>query len=393
MESAVEGRDTSDFSLVLGGPLYQIFRKTHLSGPVLELLKRRIFFITAIAWIPLAILSIIDGHFAGNTGLTFARDVETHVRFLVALPILIAAELLVHQRMRPMVKNFLGRGIIRVTQIQKFQAAVDSALRLRNSVTLEIILVLFVYTVGHWLWRDQVALGTSNWYVTRESTHLHWTLAGYWNAFVSVPIFQFLLLRWYFRLFIWCWFLFRVSRLQLDLMPAHPDRVGGLGFLSRVSYAFSPLLFAQGAVFAGIIANRIFYQGQTLLAFRFTILGYLAFLVLGVLMPLLIVTPNLAHAKREGLGRYGSFATTYVREFDQKWINGGTTEELLGAGDIQSLADLGNSVSVVRDMKIVPFGKNDVVRLGLAAGAPCLPLLLTVMPLDALLVHLIKIVF
>jgi hypothetical protein len=393
MDTAAEIRETPDFSLVLGGPLYQIFRRTHLSGPVLELLKRRIIFISAITWVPLAMLSMIDGHFAGKTGLTFVRDVETHVRFLVALPILIAAELLVHQRLRPMVRTFLERNIVRSTQIQRFNAAVDSALRMRNSVTLEIALVLFVYTVGHWLWRDQVALGASSWYVTREGTHLHFTLAGYWYAFVSVPMFQFILLRWYLRMFIWFWFLFRVSRLQLDLLPAHPDHVGGMGFVSKVSYAFSPLLFAQGAVFAGIIANRIFYQGESLLVFKFTILGYLAFLVLAVLLPLLIFTPNLAQAKREGMSRYGSFATTYVRDFDRKWIHGNTTEELLGTGDIQSLADLGNSVSVVRDMKIVPFGKDDVLRLSLAAGMPSLPLLLTIMPLDVLLRQLIKIVF
>jgi hypothetical protein len=31
-----------DFSLVLGGPLYQIVRRAHLSGEALELLRRRI---------------------------------------------------------------------------------------------------------------------------------------------------------------------------------------------------------------------------------------------------------------------------------------------------------------------------------------------------------------
>jgi hypothetical protein len=393
MDTAVDNRETPDFSLVLGGPLYQIFRKTHLSGPALELLKRRIIFFSAITWIPLAILSLIDGQFAGKAGLTFLRDVETHVRFLVALPILIASEHLVHQRLRPMVKAFLSRNIIQTTQIPKFNAAVDSALRMRNSVIMEIALVIFVFTVGHSLWRDQVALGTSSWYVIRESTHLHFTLPGFWNAFVSVPIYQFILLRWYFRMFIWFWFLIRVSKLQLDLMPSHPDRVGGLGFLSRVSFAFSPLLFAQGVVFAGVIANRIFYQGQSLLTFKFTILGYVVFLVSTILIPLLIFSPNLAQGKREGLGRYGAFATAYVRDFDRKWMDGGATEDLLGTADIQSLADLGNSVAVVREMKLIPFGKDDIVRLGFAAGVPCLPLLLTVMPLDVLLGHLVKLVF
>jgi hypothetical protein len=129
------------------------------------------------------------------------------------------------------------------------------------------------------------------------------------------------------------------------------------------------------------------------LTFKFTILGYLVFLVSTILVPLLIFAPSLLQGKREGLSRYGSFATTYVRDFDRKWIYGGATEELLGTGDIQSLADLGNSVSVVREMKIVPFGKDDVLRLVIAAGMPCLPLLLTVMPPDVLLGHLIKIGF
>ena len=35
------------------------------------------------------------------------------------------------------------------------------------------------------------------------------TPAGYWYLFVSLPIFQFILLRWYLRFFLWFWFLFR----------------------------------------------------------------------------------------------------------------------------------------------------------------------------------------
>jgi hypothetical protein len=47
-------------------------------------------------------------------------------------------------------------------------------------------------------------------------------------------------------------------------MPMHPDRCGGLGFLAGISQAFAPVLLAQGAVLAGMIANRIFYAGATL---------------------------------------------------------------------------------------------------------------------------------
>ena len=99
-------------------------------------------------------------------------------------------------------------------------------------------------------------------------------MAGHWFEFVSVPVFQFILLRWYIRILIWFCFLLRVSRLKLHLLPAHPDRVGGLGFPGKSTIAFAPLLFAQGALLSGQIASRIFYNGQSLLAFKLTILGF-----------------------------------------------------------------------------------------------------------------------
>ena len=74
---------------------------------------------------------------------------------------------------------------------------------------------------------------------------MHLTRAGYWFAFACVPIFQFVWLRWYIRILIWFWFMFRVSHIRLQLLAAHPDRAGGLGFLGKSSYAFAPLLFAQ----------------------------------------------------------------------------------------------------------------------------------------------------
>jgi hypothetical protein len=223
---------------------------------------------------------------------------------------------------------------------------------------------------------------------------MHFSMAGRWFEFVSVPVFQFILLRWYIRILIWFYFLFRVSRLNLHLLPAHPDRVGGLGFLGRSTIAFDPLLFAQGALLSGQIASRIFYNGQSLPAFKLTILGFVLFFVVAILAPLFSFTPQLAKAKREGFAEYGALASSYVTDFDQKWLRGGVNDEqLLGTGDIQSLADLGNSFTIVREMRTVPFVRDDVVRLLVVTIVPFVPLLLTIMPLDELLTRAIKIVF
>jgi hypothetical protein len=385
-----------DFSLALGGPLFQLYRRTHLSGDALELLRRRILAITMLAWLPLLILSMVEGRaFGGVLRIPFLHDVEANVRFLIALPMLIVAELVVHIRISPLVRRFVDRRIVVTEDLPRFNAAVSSALRARNSVPLELALLVLVYTLGLWIWRSQVVVGTTTWYATPEATHLNLTLAGYWYAFVSIPIFQFILLRWYMRLVLWFRLLWKVSRLNLHLTAAHPDRAGGIGFLGKSSYAFGPILFAQGALLAGFIASRVLYDGRSLLSFKMEAAGLVGFFVLFILGPLLMFTPKMARAKRRGSAEYGLLANRYVFGFEEKWIRGGPPDigELLGTGDIQSLADLGNSYSVVGDMRIVPFGLDDITRLAAATAVPLLPLTLMIFSLEEVVTRLVKIVF
>ncbi|HEX7159164.1 MAG TPA: hypothetical protein VF214_09130 [Edaphobacter sp.] len=385
---------TYDFSLVLGGPLYQLFRKAHLTGDTLELLYRRVFVITMVAWLPLLLLSA-KGFVLGHAGgLAFFSDVEVHVRFLVALPVLIFGELIVHSRITPVARRFIERRIVLPEQLPRFDKAIESAVRLRNSIPAEVGLIVLVYTVGLWLWNSRIVIDAPTWYAMPGG---RWNLtpAGYWYVFISIPIAQFVLLRWYWRLFIWFRFLWQVSRIKLNLIPTHPDRCAGLAFLGRSSYAYGPLLFAQGAMLAGVMASRVLYRGQNLMSFKLQIGGFIAFFVFAILCPLVMFTPQMASAKRKGLAEYGQIAQDYVEEFDRKWVrrDPAPTEDLLGTGDIQSLADLGNSYSVVSDMRSVPFKLGDITHLAAATAAPFLPLLLTVFSPEELILRLIKVVF
>jgi hypothetical protein len=221
------------------------------------------------------------------------------------------------------------------------------------------------------------------------------SLAGWWHALVSLPIFQFLLVRWYFRMFIWIRFLWQVSRIKLRLVPTHPDRVGGLGFLANVVYAFTPLLLAHGALLAGLIADRIFFAGAKLPQFTVEILFAVGALVFLVLCPLMVFAGQLAQAKRTGLGEYGVLAQRYTREFHAKWLKGerDPAEPLMGSADIQSLADLANSFEVIKTMRFAPFSKETVFQLGVITLAPLVPLLLTMISLEELLKRLLSAVF
>jgi hypothetical protein len=389
--------ESQDFSLVLGGPLFQLLRRSHLSGDALELMRQRILVISVLAWLPLLALSALEGQaLGGRAAVPFLLDVDVHVRFLIALPLLIVAELVVHQRMRFVVAQFLERNLIPKSALPRFDAAIASAFRLRNSVLAEVLLIAIVYIVGVLLlWRQYVALATATWYAMPTAEGLKLSVTGLWYAYVSLPLFQFLLVRWYYRLFIWMRFLWQVSGIELSLIPTHPDRVGGLGFLANTVFAFMPLAVAHGALLAGLIANRIFYVGAALPEFKVEIAVLAIFLLCLVLGPLLVFAPQLAQAKRTGNREYGALAERYVREFDAKWLRGGAPagEPLVGSGDVQSLADLANSFDVVRTMRIAPITRDALLRLVAATLAPVVPLFLTMMPLEELLKRLLGILF
>jgi hypothetical protein len=243
--------------------------------------------------------------------------------------------------------------------------------------------------------RSQASLGIASWYATITHDAISFTWAGYWYVFLSMPIFRFILLRWYFRIFIWYLFLFRVSRLRLQLEALHPDGAGGLEFLSFSVDAISPVLLAQSACLAGMIADQIFYAGATLPDFKILIGAVAAFLILLAVLPLGFFAPQMAAAKRAALPKYGAFAARYAREFRQKWWHVSQTrdKELLGSADIQSLSDLGTGYAVAHDMRLLPFGRNVVVRLVILIALPLLPLALTMFPFEVILQQLVKIVF
>ena len=385
-----------DFSLVLGGPLFQLLRRARLSDDGLMLVRRRMAIISLLAWLPLLVLSALEGQaLGGSEGVAFLRDLEVHVRFLVAMPLLIAAEMVVHVRMRPMVKLFLDRGLIPQSAMARFEAAIASAFRLRNSVLAEVLMIALVYGVGVLiLWRQYLAIDAATWYATRSDGRTELSLAGMWYAYVSMPMLQFLLVRWYFRIFIWARFLWQVSRIELQLVPTHPDQFGGLGFLSNMAYAFAPLALALGAMLAGLLASRIFFLGAEFAAFKSEMAILVVFNLCVVICPLLVFSTQLAQAKRAGILEYGTQSARYLREGDAASPGGALADEpSAGGADDPSLASAAANYGAVQAMRIMPVTRETVMQLILATLAPILPLALTMMPLADMVKTLLGVLF
>jgi hypothetical protein len=240
----------------------------------------------------------------------------------------------------------------------------------------------------------QFFVGSSTWDLLTTATGFRLTSAGIWNTFVAIPLYQFLLYRTFTRLFIWWRLLWAVSRLDLRLIPTHPDRAGGLGFLGGAHRPLGLVAAAVGTVLSGRYCTEILYQSGTLATLKAPVAGYVAVMVLVCFGPLVMFMPKLMAARRVGLREYGALAYRYATDFDRKWVRGQNPEgeALLGSGDIQSLADMGGSFERIEQMRPVPFGWKDVTSLVITALVPMIPVLATAMPIEEVVRTVLKIV-
>jgi len=391
--SRAESDRFARFSLTIGGPLYRLYQRSRLLDPPIEHLERRLIAVLVVTWLPLFLLSLTDGKAFDGSRIPFALDLNAQTRFVVALPMLIAAEPLVHRWMRTIVRQFVDRSIVLRGDLSRFDAIIDSTVRMRNSVTVEVAFFVISSLVSYSIRRDQWSARPGMWYLDLGADGQgHLTAAGWWYSLVSLNIFRFVVLRWYYRLVIWYAFLWRTSRLTLRLNPLHPDRAGGLGFLSRSMTALAPVFVAQTITIAGEIGGRVFQDGVKIDRFIPDIIGFPILFALLAIAPLTFFSGALIRAGFHGPLEYGELASQYVDQFRQTWITGRRppAEPLLGSPDIQSLADLSNAFQAVGSVQILPVGFRSVLALVLATALPFLPLALSILPLTELIRRVIE---
>ena len=388
-----------DLALFDGGPFARSLRWARLRGEELgELCWLRTVFLVGVTWLPLLLLSALDGQALGDlSGMPFLLDASAHVRFLLALPLLIVAEIGVNARIREALKQFDARQIVPPPSLPRFREAITAAIRSRDSWLAEAIMMVWVLSLaivhysGLYFALNEAPVGLSSWHELAVKDGGGRSSAGMWFNFISMPIFQFVTLRWYYRIMIWAVLLWRVSRLELHLVPTHPDRVAGLGFLSQTAYAYLPLALAHGAMLSAIIANRILYGDEVLTMFWIEITLMVMFVFCLVLLPLLLFAPLLTAAKLKGSAEYGALAGSVVRAFDERWLRDRTREKsnLLDVGEASSMTDLDTTLGIIREMSYVPIARETILWIAVAVLAPMLPLLLTVMPAEELLKKLL----
>lgn len=250
----------------------------------------------ALTYIPLVVLTLWQNLALpdpNNHSIAFLCDATEATRFLVIGPMLLAAIPIIDPWLKQVV-TYIKQRLIRPAQQERFDSMVARAETLRSCMPIQLTLLVstFVWqsidaTFGNWpsahTWQE----------IPGSNEHSY---AWFWYAYISKPLIRFLWLRWIWRYLVWIWFVVGVSRLDLRLSPAHPDRTGGLGFILVGHGKYAILAFALGVQASSILANQIIYAGKSLWSFRYEILGVVALSLLFFLVPFLILSPKLLEA-------------------------------------------------------------------------------------------------
>jgi hypothetical protein len=368
-----------------GGPFVDLQNRIHQRRPAWSPAYTALAF-TLITWGVPEVLATFGGL---PQSRAFFGDVVVQLRLLVVGPLAILVEPPVGARLSGTTRNFVETGIVQGEQVGRFDHIVERMKRLRDSVAPEVVILGAVYLLSVLLSQSNIGQSTASMAPDRwDGWTLRSSAAWFWYAWVSRPLLHFLLLRWLWRTFIWAFFLFRTSRLSLQLSAANPDRAGGLGFVTHAQSIFALVVVPFAILWAAGWGESFVHGGTTVDALK-SLLGVFIVLVFLVFAgPLAVFTPTLLRLRRHALHMYGHLSNEYCRQFERRWLSADpppADESLLGSADIQSFADLQNTVSAVHASRSIPIDRTLIKSLLAATLVPMLPLLAFILPLKEIL--------
>jgi hypothetical protein len=373
--------------LLFGGPPHRLQRSLGLIKPGDPRIARRSELVVLVGWVPLVALAVAQSFILRNQmAKSFFSDFAVYARSLVAAPLLILAEADCIPRLGRVARHFLKAGLITEPDRARFDAAVTSTRRLLGSGLAELIVVILAYGLVISLMIYVRPDELPSWYWLKSDYRVL-SLAGWWNALVSAPLFILLFFGWLWRVFLWARFLWLMSRLDLRLIPSHPDHAGGLMFLGDSLRAFWLVSFALGAVVAGQVANRITLYGESMDTFKHISITLVVLDLILFVGPLTLFIGKLRETRRRGDFEYGALASDVGRQFEHDCLNRerGDDEAPPNAQDYSSAANIYGIVANVYGMKDLPFGLRNMGLLVAVALAPFIPVALMVMPLTEII--------
>lgn len=351
---------------------------------------RRIVFAVAIGWLPLALICLAEWLFLHRaSSAAFFSDVAAYARFLLAVPILILSDYIILPRLEAIAQYFVRSGLVLPGDQPRFDEAIASARRMSLGVWPSVGMAVVVYALVIVIGATVSPNALLDW--QRADGPLNLSAAGWWHLLVSAPLVLGLILSWLWRIGVWMRFLHLLSRMELRLVPSHPDKAAGLEFVALSPRIFAPLAFAVGVLTAGTLGNEVIHLHLDPMNHIAVPLATAAVVVALLVSPPLLFARRLMLTRRRGVFEYGALARRVGAEFEAKWLANDKTidSSALDEPDFSATTDLYGVAANVYAMQPTLFDPRVAASVAIATLVPFAPIWLAVIPAKVLLSHLV----
>ncbi len=379
---------SGEISLVRGGPFYRAQAAARLIQEGRWNLGRRLTFAIAVGWIPLVLITLL---FNPRAVWGLISDYLINARMLIGVPVLLVGQLVMESAFRTILKHIRDAGLLTPSDTDRMDQTLVRLLRLRDSVVPELIIIVAAYAHVFQVVQTHLQLARP-WALVGTGADVHLSAAAWYYVLVSQLFYQFLLGISLWKWFLWTMFLFKLSRLDLQLVPTHPDRHGGIGFLGMSPLALAPTIFVTATAIGATWRALILRGGMHLTDFKFEGIVLLIIVLMIAFGPLVFFVPRLGQLRRRGILEYGILAQMHGKDFHQKWVlqRAGHEEDFLAAPEISALTDFASSYQNIEDLKPFPFDKGAFFAVVLAVVIPMLPVILAEIPFAEVLKGLLS---
>ena len=309
---------------------------------------------------------------------------------LIAVPVLLLGQRVVESRFLTIVKHIRDAHLLADADLVPEHKLLVGLRRMRDSVLPELFILLLI--VAHTDLSFSRLVDATPWLATATATGLRLTPAGWYAVLISATLFQFLLWLSLWKWLLWTLFAFRLSRLRLNLVPAHSDQHGGLGFLGLMANGFAPTSFAAAAVIGATWRHQILHQHAHLADFKLPAILLVVIVIALALLPAFFFVSPLAALRRKGILEYSTLGQIQTTEFDEKWIThrAGHESQVLTEMESDNVLNFSQIYDRIKQLIPLPVDRGTLIPLALSIVIPVLPAIFAEIPVAVALQDLFK---
>jgi hypothetical protein len=385
----------SQFSLFEGDLMNRAFNSIGIGSRGVSDIFLRAVVIIAITWGGMALLSIEDVMNLPpepRAAQNFFYDFAAYAQFFVGIPLYLVAERVIGESIMGAARDFEDSGVVSTEDIPQLHETEKTVERLRKKLWPEIICIGISFFFAFMAFAPELVRPPSEmmtWHVrelAQPQPFLFWTMthtytaAGLYATMIALPLQTYIWVRWVAKIWFWYWYLRRVSRFKLNLIASHPDKTGGIGFLSEVQAKFALIILAGGI--SGVVATvgykiAVEQAPINLPPVYGLVLGFAIGAPILFLAPLLLFTKQLGRTKKRALAQFREKAMVNARRVEEKWLHTDYNDET-EAGlrtELNQLNLLSGFFDRIHGMRVVPFDLRSAGQLIGSALGPIIPLI------------------